>query len=257
MKLLKKLLPVAAIASTAAIVAPIVTSCGAGVTYKEYDKDGNFIEYKSVVDQHAAVTEAMSNDKALTEYLKAANENKKLIPDDYFVFRSQQDKPKYEAEPKVTRQIDYQFNVTSVDVEKKTVSATMKMNRKVVTEETDEKIKETSKTTETINAAMVVKNIPVAIEWTSQTSEGNIWNFGFWYTQISELTTNKTWSVDFKLDYKKIIETSMGTEEQKRNENFKATSESNEVILSEVMTYLRMYLYIPGSHFLQKVQGTL
>ena len=254
MKLLKKLLPVAAIASTAAIVAPIVTSCGAGVSYSMYDKDGNFVEYKSVVEQHAAVTEGLDEPTALTEYLKAANENKKLIADDYFVYLSDATKPKT-ADPIQKIQQDMQFSLKNVDVEKKTVSVTLKMNRKSVTELEDDKTHEKTKMTHIDSGSLVVSNMPFDCSYKGEDSKTGTykWNFGAWFDDTQAMTQEKNWSVVVKINTKNIEETSLGTTTQNHNSDYTANSESSQNMLEEVRMFINQYLYIQNSHFFAKV----
>ncbi|MCQ3914732.1 MAG: hypothetical protein MJ201_02985 [Mycoplasmoidaceae bacterium] len=83
MKLLKKLLPVAAIASTAAIVAPIVTSCGAGVSFSSDFENGVIKEeYKAKVAPHAGDETGMKNAEAKKAYFDDVAKNKTILADD-------------------------------------------------------------------------------------------------------------------------------------------------------------------------------
>ncbi|MCQ3914731.1 MAG: hypothetical protein MJ201_02980 [Mycoplasmoidaceae bacterium] len=84
MKLLKKLLPVATVASTAAIVAPIVTSCGASKTFAcTMNAEGEQDKY------YEATIEPKAKDSSITDvakgqevYFADIEKNKMILVDD-------------------------------------------------------------------------------------------------------------------------------------------------------------------------------
>lgn len=81
----KKLLPIAAVASTAAVVAPLVTSCGvANITWSTEFVDGEIKNpYKTQIAPHAKDETGMNDEDASKAYFEDVSKNPKIFADDW------------------------------------------------------------------------------------------------------------------------------------------------------------------------------
>lgn len=155
---LRKLLPLATIASTVAIVTPLVTSCGAGTYILDLTKQK---EYK-MVDQ---VEGSMKNAEATAKYFEAIAKNPKIYADDIFwinIGRASDDVPEG-IEGTIT------FKITNIDKENQRISASYRMKESGETEYQGTKYK-------------------VDMDYTSQ-----ITNVPFEMSYYADFGTNPTW----------------------------------------------------------------
>lgn len=88
MKLLKKLLPIATIASTAAIVAPVATSCSAILVPFVYDTQNMTEAWRPTTQQRQAAP--ITTSEATYEYLNDVKNNKQILADDLMFYGIQQ-----------------------------------------------------------------------------------------------------------------------------------------------------------------------
>lgn len=138
MKLLKKLLPVAAIASTAAIVAPIVTSCGGQYSWR-ITKDNYETGYESVFKTEDLPTGELDTADATKTYFGYVKENKQVFADDLLLSFVQ--KGKLES----IKQINEKLSASIGDIDPETGKVTVKMvwdqNRTLIDEKTESEVK--------------------------------------------------------------------------------------------------------------------
>lgn len=244
MKLLKKLLPVAAIASTAAVVAPIVTSCGAGtITFDVYKEDGTMNEYTPVVEQHAAVTTPLSNADGLKEYLTCLNNDKRIIADDYLASRFM--KFSISDEPKVTHKEKLQITTKSVNLEEKRVNVVCKMDSIHKIEDTD------NKTTTEITSSFTVTytNIEMYAAYVA-----GAWGITHNYGSPKAMKDDAKWSVTVKGTTKTVETTEIGSDVETSKTDYKADANASDDIIKAVGQYLNYLTF--DSHFFAKVTGT-
>lgn len=124
MKLLHKLLPVATIASVAAVVTPLVTSCSSSMLEWNYVKNGT---YSSRIEQ-AHMTKYYENVAEVEEmYLNDVGKNRAIIADDILCAMNYQ--PLYfieGSEDGKTTKMYVSAECTNVNVEKKELSIKFK-----------------------------------------------------------------------------------------------------------------------------------
>lgn len=243
MKLKKLLLPIASAASVAAVVAPVVTSCGGAslsfstkITEKGFEK-----KYESKIEQKTGKVDA---DKIEDTYFKDVESNKKILADDCLCTLSNYTPSFLSDEPtiEVSGKMSVSVSVTSFDAKAKTFSCKIKMSFNGTTKSEGEKWSSVVKTDASI--AAICKNVPA--QFGKFESQQYIFSANF-----SKLEGNDDWSVDSKFSVKmsSTTKTESGTESSSETEkNVEKFDKDNMDGIEEILYYMTF-----PSHYFEKV----
>lgn len=165
MKLFKKLLPIAAIGSVAAIVTPLVTSCGASASFtRNYDDEGNPLDFYEPKIPKKAKGEAFTEKNAAEKvyFDDVAKNNKILLDDLLFQQFGKHEDPENDFYSIYPSKISLSATIIKFDSEKKILSLKVKSKGKLIKETMDE-WKKTTKTFIDYDVTIIYGEMPVAL----------------------------------------------------------------------------------------------
>lgn len=167
MKLSKKLLPITAIGSVAAIVTPLVTSCGASASFtRDYDDEGNPLDfYEPKIPKKAKGEAFTEKNTAEKVYFDDVDKNNKILLDDLlFQQFGKHEDPENDFYRTYPSKISLSATIIKFDSEKKILSLKVKSKGKLIKETMDE-WKKTTKTFIDYDVTIIYGEMPVALEY--------------------------------------------------------------------------------------------
>lgn len=222
MKLFKKLIPVATVASVACVVAPLATSCA----YKTYKYNLLDMEGYEYVEQK---TGELSKSQATRIYLEELSDNKKILADDIAYSYSLGSTFK----PTDAEESDLNVGIGKIDVDDSRISVKINWSCKAG----DKKTKET----------IEFKNIPVQVKKETIVGSESQWSFSVGVAKWEDLKEDSKWKLSVKIDAE------LSTEDVKKTYDHKSSDAELELAFNTYMAPSGLVHHLNvASHYLAK-----
>lgn len=238
---LKKLLPIAAVASTAAVVAPLVTSCGiaSGSFSCKMDDKGPDHYYEPKVERKAAGEAYETLDAAKKAYFEDVAKNPMIIVDDalYDMFGNYKQKNASDIEGTASLSI----TIKKFDAEKGTFSGSVRLKMNGVGELPINKVDNDEKVN--LNLTYTYNNVPLDFKYDA--SSELFTKFKLVHADDETLKSDSTWTASSKGSMEMVTETEHGKDSvtYKINESFNKDYIESTVVMASALSILSIDSY--------------